>query len=173
MDPKDDGIMKQKPRNPNDGIFANGGMRDTIMHGVFITVAVIIAYLSAFWLKGYYSWDAIKNVTDGDVIHLAQTMAFTSLAFAELIHMVCMSNTEKSFVMVFKNKNWMMAIAFAAGVALQFFVILVPGVRDVFKTAQLGWEAWLITAAVSIVPLVAHEIIVLIKWIIRKNKKEN
>lgn len=179
MDPKDDGIMKQKPRNPNDGIFANGGMRDTIMHGVFITVAVIIAYLSAFWLKGYYSWDAIKNVTDGDVIHLAQTMAFTSLAFAELIHMVCMSNTEKSFVMVFKNKNWMMAIAFAAGVALQFFVILVPGVNRVFSTATtegkvlMDWTSWLITAAVSIVPLVAHEIIVLIKWIIRKNKKEN
>ena len=173
MDPKADDIMRQKPRNPNDGIFAHGGMRDTIMHGLFITIAVIIAYLSAFWLNGIYSWDAIKGVTDEGVIHLAQTMAFTSLAFAELIHMVCMSNTERSFVMVFKNKNWMMALAFAAGVALQFFVILVPGVRDVFKTARLGWEAWIITASLSLVPLIAHEIIVLIKWIIRKNKKDN
>ncbi len=173
MDPKADDIMRQKPRNPNDGIFAHGGMRDTIMHGLFITIAVIIAYLSAFWLNGIYSWDAIKGITDEGVIHLAQTMAFTSLAFAELIHMVCMSNTERSFVMVFKNKNWMMALAFAAGVALQFFVILVPGVRDVFKTARLGWEAWIITASLSLVPLIAHEIIVLIKWIIRKNKKDN
>lgn len=173
MDPKADDIMRQKPRNPNDGIFAHGGMRDTIMHGLFITIAVIIAYLSAFWLNGIYSWDAIKGVTDEGIIHLAQTMAFTSLAFAELIHMVCMSNTERSFVMVFKNKNWMMALAFAAGVALQFFVILVPGVRDVFKTARLGWEAWVITASLSLVPLIAHEIIVLIKWIIRKNKKDN
>ena len=173
MDPKADDIMRQKPRNPNDGIFAHGGMRDTIMHGLFITIAVIIAYLSAFWLNGIYSWDAIKGVTDEGIIHLAQTMAFTSLAFAELIHMVCMSNTERSFVMVFKNKNWMMALAFAAGVALQFFVILVPGVRDVFKTARLSWEAWIITASLSLVPLIAHEIIVLIKWIIRKNKKDN
>ena len=179
MDPKSSDIMSQKPRDPKEGIFAHGGMRDTIMHGAFITVAVIIAYLAAFWINGVYDIGAIRQLglnTDAEslrIVHLAQTMAFTSLAFAELIHMVCMSNTDHSFVRVFKNKNWMMAVAFFAGVALQLFVVEVPGVKDFFKIADLGWQEWLITGAVSIVPLVAHEIIVFIKWIIKKTKKEN
>lgn len=172
MDPKAPDIMRQKPRNPNDGIFAHGGMRDTIMHGIFLTIAVIIAYLAGYWLNGYVTYDAIKNITDETVIHQAQTMAFTSLAFAELIHMICMSNTDRSFVHVFKNKNWMMALAFLAGILLQLLVIEVPGVSDVFSTNNLGLEAWLITAALSFVPLIAHEIIVFIKWIIRKRKEK-
>mgnify|MGYP002523690743 CR=1 FL=1 len=170
MDPKDSNIMKEKPRDPKDGVFAKGGLRDTIMHGLFITIAVIIAYLSAYWLNGCFTWDAIANCTDKYIILHAQTMSFTALAFAELIHMVCMSNTEKSFVMVFKNKNWMMLIAFVVGVALQFFVVLTPGVQSIFSTAKLGLYEWLITAAAALVPLIAHEIIVLIKLIVKKTR---
>ena len=98
-------------------------------------------------------------------------MAFTTLALSELFHMVGMSNVNKSFVHVFKNKNWMMAIAFGAGLILQLFVIEVPGVQNVFKTANLDWREWLITAAFSVIPLVIHEIVVLIKFIKRKASK--
>ncbi len=178
MDPKDKGIMNEKPRNSNETIFARGGLRDTLMHGAFITIAVIVAYLSAFWLNGITSYQAIANVgTEGtafyrpDVVMQAQTMSFTALGFAELIHMVCMSSVEHSAFRVFKNKNWMMLLAFVLGVGLQFFVVLTPGVQDVFKTSSLGWQEWLITAAAAFVPLVAHEIEVLIKHIVRRKRK--
>ena len=178
MDPKDKGIMKEKPRNPNETIFANGGLRDTIMHGSFITLAVIIAYLSAFWLNGYTDYNMITHVNDltspyynQAVLMQAQTMSFTALGFAELIHMVCMSSVEHSAFHVFKNKNWMMLLAFILGVGLQFFVVLTPGVQDVFKTSSLDWEEWLITAGAAFTPLVAHEIEVLIKHIVRKKQK--
>ena len=170
MDPKDEGIMNQKPRNSKEGIFAHGGFRDTVLHGVFITIAVIIAYLSAFIFNGCTSYDAIVNASN-DVIRQAQTMAFTSLAFAELVHMVCMSNTEKSFVMVFKNKNWMMGLAFLVGVGLQLLVIEVPFMRDIFSTSDLSAKEWLVTILASIVPLVAHEVIALIKYLARKKRK--
>ena len=179
MDPKDKGIMKEKPRNPNETIFANGGLRDTVMHGSFITLAVVIAYLSAFWLNGYTDYNMISHVNDltspyynQAVLMQAQTMSFTALGFAELIHMVCMSSVEHSAFRVFKNKNWMMLLAFVLGVGLQFFVVLTPGVQDVFKTSSLGWEEWLITAAAAFTPLVAHEIEVLIKHIVRKSKNK-
>lgn len=68
------------------------------------------------------------------MFYIAQTMAFTTLAFAELFHMLGMSNVNKSFVHIFKNKNWMMAIAFFAGIALQLLVIEVPAFRAVFNT---------------------------------------
>ena len=181
MDPKDKGIMNEKPRNPNETVFAHGGLRDTIMHGSFITIAVIIAYLSAFWLNGitdFHMIAGIKNLTveangiNGQAILMqAQTMSFTALGFAELIHMVCMSSVEHSAFKVFGNKNWMMLLAFVLGVGLQFFVILTPGVQDVFKTISLDWKEWLITAGAAFVPLVAHEIEVLIKYIIKKRAK--
>ena len=181
MDPKDKGIMEEKPRNPNETIFARGGLRDTLMHGAFITIAVIIAYLSAFWLNGITDFSQIANIkslteaTDGingvEVLRQAQTMAFTGLGFAELIHMVCMSSVEHTAFRVFKNKNWMMLLAFILGVGLQFFVVLTPGVQEVFKTSSLGWQEWLITAAAAFVPLVAHEIEVLIKHLVKRNRK--
>ena len=173
MDPKDPGIMNEKPRNPNETIFARGGLRDTIMHGAFITIAVIIAYLSAFWINGITSFNDIAHIADNrpDVLMQAQTMSFTALGFAELIHMVCMSSVEHSAFRVFRNKNWMMLLAFVAGVGLQFFVVLTPGVQDVFKTSNLEWKEWLITAAAAFVPLAAHEIEVLIKHIVRRKQK--
>ena len=172
MDPKDPGIMNEKPRNPNETIFAHGGLRDTIMHGAFITLAVIIAYLSAFWLNGITTFEGIAHIGDINpaILMQAQTMSFTALGFAELIHMVCMSSVEHSAFRVFRNKNWMMALAFVAGVGLQFFVVLTPGVQDVFKTSSLSWKEWLITAAAAFVPLLAHEIEVLIKHISRRHK---
>ena len=176
MDPKDKGIMKEKPRNPNETIFAHGGLRDTIMHGSFITIAVIIAYLSAFWLNGITDYNTIAHVADLEngkaILMQAQTMSFTALGFAELIHMVCMSSVEHSAFKVFGNKNWMMLLAFVLGAGLQFFVVLTPGVQEVFKTSSLNWVEWLITAAAAFVPLVAHEIEVLVKHIIRKKNSK-
>jgi Ca2+-transporting ATPase len=172
MDPKDPNIMEEKPRDPNETIFAHGGLRDTIMHGSFITIAVILAYLSAFWINGIFDYNTIAHIREinKDVLVQAQTMSFTALGFAELIHMICMSSVEHSAINIFKNKNWMMALAFVLGVGLQFFVILTPGVQQVFSTSSLGWQEWLITAAAALVPLVAHEIEVLIKYIIKKRK---
>ena len=174
MDPKDKGIMNEKPRDPNETIFAHGGLRDTVMHGSFITIAVIIAYLSAFWLNGITDYNTIANIKEINPVILtqAQTMSFTALGFAELIHMVCMSSVEHSAFKVLGNKNWMMLLAFVLGVGLQFFVVLTPGVQDVFSTSSLNWVEWLITAVAAFVPLVAHEIEVLIKHIIRKNKNK-
>ena len=86
--------------------------------------------------------------------------------------MVGMSNLNKSFVCVFKNKNWMMLIAFAFGLILQLFVIEVPGVQEVFKVASgennLDLNEWLITIGLSIIPLIMHEIFVFVRFIKKK-----
>ncbi len=172
MDPKDPNNMKQKPRNANESLFAHGGWWVTGGYGVVITLAVIIAYLSAFFMNGMYTWNDIAYCTNEEVIHLAQTMAFTTLAFSELFHMLGMSNMDKSVFTIFKNKNYMMLVAFIVGVALQLFVVEVPGVRDVFNTAgdKMNWTHWLITMAMSLLPLIVHEIVILVKFIIKKTK---
>lgn len=44
-DDKDPDIMSNKPRNPNDGIFAHGGFKFNLLYGVVIFVAVFTAFM--------------------------------------------------------------------------------------------------------------------------------
>lgn len=167
MQPKDPKCMEEHPRDPKESIFAHGGLGLTLGYGAVITIAVLLAFFSCGWLNGAYSLESIKVLytTNSNILHQAQTMAFTTLAFCELFHMIGMSNVSRSFIHVFKDKNWMLFIAFLFGVALQLFVIETPGVRDVFSTFNLTVWEWLITAGLSILPLLVHEIIVFIKLI--------
>ena len=177
MDPKDPNNMKEKPRNPKEGLFAKGGLWITAGYGACITICVLISYFAACWFNGVYDYSGMLHLleSDSDVLHLAQTMAFTTLAFAELFHMVGMSNTRKSFVMVFKNKNWMMLLAFVLGIALQLFVVECPGVNKVFNTAgdKMDWQHWLVTLAMSVFPLIVHEVVALILYIKNKVTKKD
>ena len=66
-----------------------------------------------------------------------------------------------------------MLIALVFGVALQFFVIEAPGVSKVFSTQNLNAVEWVITACLSVLPLVVHEIIVLINYIKRKKLEKD
>lgn len=166
MDKTSSDVMNDKPRDPSESIFAHGGMALIIVRGAILTVSVLLAYFSVGWLNGAYSLSAIKNLfLDEEILHQAQTMAFTTLAFGELLHMLGMRDENKSFVTVFKSKNVMMAIAFVAGIALQFAVIEIPAIRTVFSTANLNPTEWLITAVCSFAPLIWHEIVVFVKYI--------
>ena len=79
------------------------------------------------------------------MLNQARTMSFTALALGELFHMLGMSDINHSFVHVFKDKNWMMALAFALGIVLQIIVVMVPGISSIFKTSWLSGMEWLIT----------------------------
>jgi Ca2+-transporting ATPase len=174
MDPNDPNNMKDKPRDPKEGVFAQGGLKTTLIYGVLFTAAVVLAYFCGAWLHPEYHGGSIKEFFESNpqALKQAQTMAFVTLGFSELLHMLGMSNTRESFVKVFKNKNLMMLVAFVFGVALQLFVVEVPFMRDVFKTENLSLKDWLFTLIFSFVPLIGHEIIVLINFIKKKlNRK--
>lgn len=173
MQKKDPDIMQQKPRDPNENVFAHGGLALTLGYGAVITLAVVFSYFACAWLDGVYSLGAIKDLyASNDLkLHQAQTMAFTTLALSELIHMIGMTNPNKSFVHVFKDKNHMMWIALALGLGLQFLVIMCPGVTDVFSTASLTGAEWGVAAIMCLLPLIVHEIVCLVKYIQKKKAK--
>jgi Ca2+-transporting ATPase len=170
MDPKASDIMKEKPRDPNEGIFANGGLKTTVVYGAILTISVLLAYFSCGWINGVYKFSEMKALfeTNADVLHQAQTMAFTTLALSELFHMIGMSNVNRSVVGTLKNKNKMMLIAFVVGFLLQLLVIEVSAVSAIFSTFPLTSTEWIITAVLSLIPLIAHELIVFVKWIAAK-----
>lgn len=45
MDKKEKDIMKQKPRNPKDGVFAHGGFKFTLGYGIIIFIITFLAFL--------------------------------------------------------------------------------------------------------------------------------
>ena len=85
--------------------------------------------------------------------------------------MLGMANPNRSFIHVFKGKNFMMLIAFIVGFILQLIVINTPVVTDIFKTTFLELNEWLIVGVVSLIPLITHEIIVFIKWLRNQTNK--
>ena len=173
MDPKDPNNMNQKPRRQNETLFSHGGVLLTLGYGAVITLSVLCAYFSAFWLNGITSWSEIANAaSDSPVLLQARTMAFVALAVAELIHMVGMSNPESSVIHVFRNHNLMMVLAFVVGLGLQLFVVEVPFMQKLFSTSGLKWSEWLITVLMSIMPLIAHEISVFVLAIRKHRNKQ-
>ena len=172
MQPKEKGVMDQKPRDPNEGIFAHGGLLITLGYGAILTIGVILAYFIPAWSNNIHGLSNIKDYYEinESALNQARTMAFTSLALGELFHMLGMSDVRHSFVHVFKDKNIMMAVAFFAGVLLQLAVIEIPAIRSVFSTENLSISEWLWTALFSLIPLILHELIVLILFI--KNRRK-
>ncbi len=167
MDKTSSDVLDEKPRDPSESIFAHGGKSLTLVRGAVLTISVLLAYFSAAWLQGVTSLSAIKDLytQNPEILHQAQTMAFTTLAFGELLHMLGMRNVNHSVLSVFRSQNYMMAIAFVVGILLQLVVIEIPFVRTVFSTANLSGTEWLITMVCSFAPLIWHECVVAYKKI--------
>lgn len=63
MDKKEKDIMKQKPRNPKDGVFAHGGFAFTLGYGVVIFLITITAFLiPAFLHMGTYDFGSFNGI---------------------------------------------------------------------------------------------------------------
>lgn len=175
MDKKEKGIMKQKPRNPKDGIFAHGGFCFTLGYGVVIFFITFIAYLipgilafnhstasfapqvEEVWANSYSGF--VSCLENESVHRECTTWAFTVLALSQIFHMVGMTDIKSSFIHVFKDGNHMLLISFILGFALQAFVTEVPGITTIFSTTSLHILEWLILIAFALIPLVIHEIL--------------
>ncbi len=94
-----------------------------------------------------------------DVIVYARTMAFVVLATSQLFYSLTMRSETKSIfqVGIFKNKYLILSII--AGVVLQFGVITIPFLANAFKVHALPLNDWIIVFGLSLLPLIANEII--------------
>ena len=180
-DPKEDDIMKSKPRDPEESLFSHGGLRLTIFYGVLIAVLTLVAFLSIQIAEiarqsgidevNYRS--ILMTLEDVDVLMKAQTFAFTTLAVSELFHAIGMRNIRKS-VLEFKFlDNKLMLIAFAVGVLLQVMVTEIPIMNTFFSTTRLGIFDWSFILGLSLMVLLAHEVIALSFYIRGKRRKKS
>ena len=148
MEPVEAGIMKQKPRNPKDSIFAHGFAASMIFYGVLVGIITLAAYI----LGEYVLSD--PAVADGT----ANTMAFATLVFCELTRAFAVRSERMSVFQIGLLSNKTMNKAFVVGLVLQLAVLLIPFLQPVFHITALTGAEWLVVVGLSLVPLVVSEI---------------
>ncbi len=153
MEPVEAGIMKQKPRNPKDSIFAHGFAASMIFYGVLVGLITLLAYI----LGEYVLSD--PAVADGT----ANTMAFATLVFCELTRAFAVRSERMSVFQIGLLSNKTMNKAFIVGLVLQLAVLLIPVLQPVFHITTLTNIEWLVVIGLSLVPLVVSEITKVIK----------
>ncbi len=163
VDPSQKDIMNRKPREGSKGIFSGGMVYRVIYQGILIGVITLIAFMIG--LKG------TDNMSEEERINIAQTMAFTVLAFSELVHIFNVRNNRESVFKtgIFNNKMLILAIAVSAMLVLS--ILLVPGLREIFKIAVLPTENLIETIILIISPLIVVEIFKLLKINLVKSEK--
>ncbi len=156
MEPPESDIMHRKPRRRNESLFGGGiGVQAIWQGGMFAVLTLVAFYL------GYKVWDNLP---------LAETMAFATLAFSQLVHAINIRSSH-SLVAAGLLSNRYMIGAFAGSLALMLAVLLIPGVQSVFSLVPMSGAAWLTVIGLAIVPLIVMELYKLIKQYIRRIQK--
>ncbi|MGL4774215.1 MAG: cation-translocating P-type ATPase [Clostridium sp.] len=145
VDPMDESVMDDPPRNPKESLFANGMGAYLIINGAIIGITTLIAFKLG------------ERLYPDSLTH-AQTFAFVVLSVSQLFYSLSMRSTKKSVfsVGVFKNKYLIGSILL--GIALQFAVISIPFINEVFGVFPLNLKDWAIVIGLSLVPFIINEI---------------
>lgn len=142
----DETIMQQKPKDPKEPIV---NKRNWTSMAIYATV--MAAIISGVYLLTYFQFDESKE--------LANTVAFFSLAFSQLLHVFNMREPgENIFVnQVVKNKYiWMaLGICITALIAAYF----IPLLHDVLSFETLSGIHWLLVGGASVATLVVIQVI--------------
>ena len=183
VDPKDREIMNEKPRDPNESLFAHGALAFTVYNGIMIAALTLGAFLWSPIIHLNAAGEAVtlnnirdlfngvlvlKNVDINDIVMHAQTYAFTTLGISQLFHAIGMRNYDKSLFKMSHIDNFAMIGAFTAGLLLQVLVTEIPFLTEVFETSQLTLREWINLILLSAIPLLSHEIIVFGKNLMKK-----
>ena len=183
-DEKESGIMDDKPRNPKESLFSRGGYWVTFGYGLLITITTVFAFLMIPIFEGHAqslediarilstgyeaAKDGVTNIREYEIYMQSITSAFCVLSLSELFHMLGMTSIKKSFVHNFWSKNWLLWLSFALGVGLQVAVVNIPGLNKFFSCYPLDIAHWGIVLALSVAPVIVHEIVALVLFIKRK-----
>ncbi|MDO5424839.1 MAG: cation-translocating P-type ATPase [Eubacteriales bacterium] len=166
-------FMNQPPRPKKESLFAGGGLACTLFYGFLIAFISIAAFLQLpiHMLRKSclpITLSGLKMLLESPVILArSQTYAFTVLGISQLFHAIGMRDVEKSVFRMNHLANKMMLAAFAVGFLLQLLVTEVPSFIRAFDTCSLSLSQWGGLIFLASMPLAAHEILILLKKLLR------
>ncbi|WP_461204587.1 calcium-translocating P-type ATPase, PMCA-type [Clostridium sp. DL1XJH146] len=154
VDPADKDIMKRKPINKNESIFARGLKEMIIIRGVLIGVCTILAFL----FGKYFGMNLIE----------CRTITLGTLIMSQLFHVFeCRSENHSIFeINIFSNVYLIGSVA--VSITMLISIIYVPFLQNVFHTVTLDAGQWLIVLFFSGVIFMTNSLYLLLA---NKNKK--
>ena len=116
LEPSEDHVMTEAPRDPDEGIFAGGTLQNVIFRGVTIAIFVIIAQL-------------IGSRTS---VELGVAMAFSTLILSRTFQVFPARSTKKTAweLGLFSNKWAILAFVVCIGL---YSITLLPFTREIFS----------------------------------------
>lgn len=167
--------MDRPPRRSDESLFSGGGWRCTCFYGVLIAAISLTAFLQlpVGLLLKQGTEVTVLNIQEmlsvPEMLGRCQTYAFTVLGMAQLFHAVGMRDVETSFFRMNHLENRLMLLALAVGLGLQMAVTEMPYFIQLFGTCRLTVTEWIKLLVLAAMPLVAHELLVLLshmrgKW---------
>ena len=163
-------FMDRPPRGKDESLFAGGGWSCTCFYGLLIAVISTVAFLQlpvAFLLQRHLpiSVGSIRELlADPAMLSRCQTYAFTVLGMSQLFHAVGMRDIETSLFRMNHLGNQLMIAAVFVGFGLQFAVTEIPVLISLFGTCRLSVLEWVKLLVLSAMPLLAHEILVMLAY---------
>ena len=146
MEKSEADIMKRRPRDPKEGIFAGGMGFDVFFQGFIVTVLVMTSYL----IGHYYESGVLEFVDSAD----GTTMAFLTLSMVEIFHSLNMRSRRGS-IFKMETHNKFLYGAMIASLVLTTAVIEVPFLAAAFEFTPIDLPEYAIALglAVLIIPI--------------------
>nr|WP_281179274.1 calcium-translocating P-type ATPase, SERCA-type [Vulcanibacillus modesticaldus] len=144
IDPVEEDIMNRPPRDSKEGIFARGLGWKIISRGIVIGLVTLGVFI-------------ITLNNEPNNLVKAQTMAFTTLVLAQLIHVFdCRSDISVFHRNFFENKYLILAVF--SSLLLLIGVIYIDQLQPIFRTVELNAFDWLLTIFAGSIPTFAFGI---------------
>ena len=163
MEKPEANIMKRRPRDSKEGIFADGLGIAVFYQGLLVTVITLVSYFVGHWFEtGNFE---ITNSVHGT------TMAFLTLAMCEVFHSFNMRSLHGSIFTMKGQNKWLWGAGLLS-LILTSVVVLIAPIAEIFSMTAIGWKEYLVAMALgfSIIPIVE---IAKIFTRIADKKKEN
>lgn len=143
-------IMKKKPRDPKEGIFAGGMGFDVAFQGVVVTILVMISYLVGHRIESGV-WEFV-NSADGT------TMAFLTLSMVEICHSLNMRSRRGS-IFKLNSHNVFLYGAMLVSLILTTVVIEVPFLAKAFQFTPIDFTEYMIALGLAVLIIPIMEIV--------------
>ena len=117
-------LMKRRPRDASEGIFAGGAGVMMVWQGIYIAAVELASYFIGYHLAN----GSLAGVFSGNACREAMTLAFLTVNFTEMMCAVNMRSCDGSIFSssMLKNVNWWLCGAFVLTIAVTLATVFVP-----------------------------------------------
>ncbi|MCI4624539.1 MAG: cation-transporting P-type ATPase [Candidatus Magnetoovum sp. WYHC-5] len=144
LEPPERDVLSRPPRNPQEQILKPTDMKKLVIESSVISAGAISAY-------GY-------GLLNYGASPQANTLAFLSLTFAQLIHTFsCRSETLSIYDKEKLARNKYLDTAMAGSFLLQFACLFVPALRRLLGITPINFKDYLVIAGSSVLPFLINE----------------